>query len=118
MLEMFLPEAVCLGSDDKDGELFCAALEIFRSAPGLASVVRTREGSESLPAITGSRLLETAGRLEDPLDRIKLELNNCTAKSNISDNKKMKKRRRNKHLIFTITPQGYFKSDLADWNQI
>lgn len=38
------------------------------------SVVRTREGSDSVPNITGSRLLETAGRLEDPLDRRKLEL--------------------------------------------
>lgn len=83
MLEVILPEALNLGSDDRT-ELLCAALEIFCSASELTSVVRTREGSESLPVMTGSRILETAGRLEDPLDRKKLELDNCTSPTIIS----------------------------------
>lgn len=77
MLEVFLIEATRFWSEDTTGELLFAALEIFCSAPGLTSVVRTREGSDSVPNIIGSRLLETAGRLEDPLDRRKLELDNC-----------------------------------------
>lgn len=44
------------------------------NAPGLASVVRLRVWSAS---VLGSRLLETAGRLEDPLERPKkVELEN------------------------------------------
>lgn len=58
------------------GELLCA-LEILRRAPGLASVVIGREESASLLMITASRLLETTARLDDPLDRTKLELDNC-----------------------------------------
>lgn len=47
------------------------------NAPGLASVVRLRVCSAS---VLGSRLLETAGRLEDPLDRPnKVELENYTS---------------------------------------
>lgn len=38
------------------------------------------EGSGSPPAITGSRMLETTGRLNGPLDRKKLELDNCKQK--------------------------------------
>ncbi|KAH7866397.1 hypothetical protein Vadar_019847 [Vaccinium darrowii] len=83
MLDVILPEALSLGSDDKT-ELLCATLEIFCSASRLTSVVRTWEGSESLPAMTGSRILETAGRLEDPLDHKKLELDNCTSQTKIS----------------------------------
>lgn len=69
-----MPEVLRLLSDDATGELLWAPLEILRSTPGLASVVRERFGSDSFPTITGSRLLETAGLLEDPLDRKKLEL--------------------------------------------
>ena len=47
------------------------------NAPGLASVVRLRVCSAS---VLGSRLLETAGRLEDPLDRpSKVELENIAS---------------------------------------
>lgn len=47
------------------------------NAPGLASVVRLRDWSAS---VLGSRLLETAGRLEDPLDRPKkVELENIAS---------------------------------------
>ena len=48
--------------------------------PGLASVVRLRACCCSLSAsMLGSRLLETAGRLEDPLDRpMNVELENYT----------------------------------------
>ena len=72
--EAFLPEDVRC-SDDTTGELLCP-LEILRRVPGLASVVFRRERSPS-PLITASRLLETAGRLDDPLDRKKLALDNC-----------------------------------------
>lgn len=75
---VFLPEDGRLFSDDKTGEFLCP-LEIFWNGPALASVVRKWERSESLTAIAvASRLLETAARLEDPLVRKKLELDNCT----------------------------------------
>ena len=77
---MFLPEDERLFSDDKTGELLCP-LEIFRRGPALASMVRRREGSESLTVIVASRLLETAARLEDPLERKKLEPDNCTSQA-------------------------------------
>lgn len=69
----FLPEVLCFWPDDKTGEFRCAVLEILPTVPGLASVVRAREESKSAPAIPASRLLETAGLLDDPLDRITLE---------------------------------------------
>ena len=74
---MFLLEEVRLGSEDPRGGLL-GPLEILCIAPGLASVVRDRWGSDSLPANT-SRLLETAAaRLEDPLGRPKkVELGSC-----------------------------------------
>lgn len=75
IFEAFLPEDVRC-SDDITGELLCP-LEILRKAPGLASVVSGREGSASLPEIAASRLLETTARLDDPLDRKKLEPDNC-----------------------------------------
>lgn len=71
MFAVFLPEVVCRFSDDTTGELLCP-LEIFWNTPGLASVVRAREGSESLPTAAASRLLETAARLDDPVDRNRL----------------------------------------------
>ena len=73
MFDTFLLDA-CLCSDDTTGELLCP-LDIFRSAPGLASVVRGRGESDSVPN-TASRLLETAGRLEEPLGLKKFELDN------------------------------------------
>jgi hypothetical protein len=73
MFDVFLPEDVPLCSDDVMGEFLCAP-EVLRSAPGLPSLARGREGSISLPT-TASRLLETAPtRLADPLGRNKLEL--------------------------------------------
>ena len=53
-------------------------LEILRRTPGLASAVRVRDGSDSLPTkIAGTRLPETAGRFEDPLERRNIELETC-----------------------------------------
>ena len=79
IFEVFLPEDERLFSDDKTGVLLCP-LEIFWSGPNCdASMVRRREGSESLTVIAASRLLETAARLEDPLERKKLEPDNCTS---------------------------------------
>lgn len=75
MVEAFLTEGVRC-SDDTTGELLCP-LEILRRAPALASAVLVREGSASLLIITASRLLEAAARLDDALDRKKLELDNC-----------------------------------------
>ena len=76
---MFLLDEVSLGSEDPRGGLLCP-LEILCIAPGLASAVQDRWGSDSLPTNT-SRLLETAAaRLEDPLDRPKkVELGNCSS---------------------------------------
>lgn len=59
----FLLEVLCFWSDDKTGEFRCAVLDTFPTVPGFASA----------PEIPGSRLLETAGRLNDPLDRMTLE---------------------------------------------
>ena len=77
MWEACLPDDVCLVSDDPPtGELLWP-LETLYAAPGLASVVRDRWGSDSLPA-NASRLLETAARRDDPLERANiLELDNC-----------------------------------------
>jgi hypothetical protein len=43
----------------------------WNAPPGLASVVRLRACWSLSASVLGSRLLETAGRLEDPLDRPK-----------------------------------------------
>lgn len=69
MFDGCLPEVVRLGSADATGELLWGP-ENLRKFPGLASVARVRDCSPSLPAIT-SRLLETAARLADPLERPK-----------------------------------------------
>ena len=62
-------------SADPPGEVLWVP-ETLGKVPGLASVVRLRDISASLLAIT-SRLLETAARLVDPLDRPKkVELDN------------------------------------------
>lgn len=75
MVEAFLPEGVRC-SEDTTGELL-RPLEILRRAAGLTLVVLGWERSASLLIITASRLLEVAARLDDPLDRKKLELGNC-----------------------------------------
>ena len=77
MPEVFLLDAACLGSEEPpNGEVLCP-LEILFTVPGLASVVRERAGSDSLPTVNASRLPETAPRLNDPLDRPKkVELDN------------------------------------------
>lgn len=65
-----------VSEDPPTGELLCP-LEILYAAPGLASAVRDRWGSDSLPT-SASRLLETAARLDDPLERANmLEFDNC-----------------------------------------
>lgn len=69
---VFLPDDARLGSEDPTGELLWP-LEILRAAPGLASVVRERWGSDSL-STNASRLLETAARLDDPLGLPKMLL--------------------------------------------
>lgn len=77
MLEAFLLDDVRLGSEDPTGELLCP-LEILRTAaPGLASLVCAREGSDSLPIMAASRLLDIAARLDEPLDRPKKWELNC-----------------------------------------
>ena len=76
-VEIFLPEVVRFCSKDTTGELLWT-VEVLPSVPELASGVRAREGSDSLPTITASRLLETAALLDEPVDRKKLELDNCT----------------------------------------
>lgn len=68
MFDECLPEEERLGSVDPTGELRLA-LETLRKVEGLASVVRGRDGSASLPI--ASRLLETAARLEELLGRPK-----------------------------------------------
>lgn len=66
--ELFLPDEVCLGSEDPPrGKVLCP-LEIFCAVPGLASGVRDRVGSESFPAVNVSRLPAIAPLLNDPLD--------------------------------------------------
>lgn len=75
MLDAILPEDERLGSEDPIGALRCP-LNTLENLPGLASVVRGREGSTSFPVI--SRLLETAARRADPLDLPRnVELDNC-----------------------------------------
>lgn len=77
MFDVFLPEDVRLGSDDMIAELLWAP-EILRSAPWLESWVRGREEVVSLPTTSrDSRLPERGARLAYPLDRKKLELDNC-----------------------------------------
>lgn len=78
MLELIRPDEVCLGSEDPaSGELLCP-LEFLCTVPELASGVRERVGSDSVPAVNASRLPGVVGRLNDPLDRpIKVELDNC-----------------------------------------
>lgn len=73
---IFLPEVVRMCSEETMGELLWP-LDILRNVPELVSVVCGRDRSVSPPAITASRLLETAARLADPLDRGKFELDNC-----------------------------------------
>lgn len=75
--EGFLIKDERLRSDDTTGELLCAALELFPNVLGLGSAVRVHEGSLPLPETSGSRLLETAGRLDDPICLKMLELDNC-----------------------------------------
>ena len=69
MLELILPDAERLGSEDPPiGELLCP----------LETLVPERTTSDSFPTATPSRLLETAARLSDPLDLPKnVELDNC-----------------------------------------
>lgn len=65
--ELFLPDEVCLGSEDPpNGDVLCP-LEIFCAVPGLASGVRDRVGSESFPAVKVSRLLAIAPLLDLPI---------------------------------------------------
>lgn len=58
-------------SDDMIGELLWA-LEYFLLAPGLKSILRWREGSESAIAFPTSLRPDAAGLLEDPLGRKEL----------------------------------------------
>lgn len=84
--EVFRAEEERLGSEEPTGELLCALMTL-RKPPGLASVVRAREGSTSLPT-NASRLLETAARLKEPLDRPRnVELDNCMAKHEVQIHK-------------------------------
>ena len=76
--ETFLEDDVRVCSDETTGELLWP-LEILRSAPGLASEFWGRDKSDSPLNINGSRLLDTAGRLDDPLERKNCELDNCTS---------------------------------------
>lgn len=78
MLELIRPDEVCLGSEDPTSGEFLCPLEILCTVPELASGVRERVGSDSVPVVNASRLPEVVGRLNDPLDRpIKVELDNC-----------------------------------------
>lgn len=89
VLELFLPDEVCLGSEEPtsgEGEVLWP-LEIFCAVPGLASGVRDRVGSESFPTLNVSRLLAIAPLLNDPLDLPKyVELDNCTKQGGLSYN--------------------------------
>lgn len=77
MCVAFLVDEERLGSAAEPRGLLWV-LEILFMVPGLASVVRESWGSASLPT-NMSRLVETAGCLEDRLDRPKrVELGNCT----------------------------------------
>ena len=69
-----------VSEDPPTGELLWP-LEILYAAPGLASAVRDRRRSDSLPT-SASRLLETAARLDDPLERANiLEFDNCNGQA-------------------------------------
>lgn len=82
MLELFLPDDVCFGSNDPPrGEVLCP-LDILFTVAGLASGVRERVGSESFAKVKVSRLPETAGRLSVPLDLPKkVEFESCKIKT-------------------------------------
>lgn len=78
MLELFLPEDVCFGSEDPPSAEVLCPLDILFTVAGLASGVRERVGSESFPNVKVSRLPETAARLSVPLDLPKkVELESC-----------------------------------------
>lgn len=85
VFDALLPDEVLFCSADMIGE-FLWAPGILRSDPEFASMARGRDGSVSLPTMAASRLLETTPRLEDPLVRKKLELEDC-----ISHTKKLMK---------------------------
>ena len=73
---LFFPDDEFLGSEDPpSGDNLCPP-EIFCNVPGLASGVRERARSDSIPAVNVSRLPDTAGRLSDPLDLPKKEPDN------------------------------------------
>lgn len=100
----------CLPEDDRLPSEESGICELHRgapdlwNAPGLASVVRLRVWSAS---VLGSRLLETAGRLEDPLERPKkVELENyMSIKGQIIHSNSMYRTRRGSFpCYYTIVP--------------
>jgi len=66
-------------SDETIGELWLTG--IFELEPDPASTIWGFDGSESVPRTAASRLLDTAARLDDPVARRKLELDNCHKKN-------------------------------------
>lgn len=64
---VILPPEECFASEDPTGELLCP-LENLCMVPGLASAVRDRDGSESFPPVSASRLLEIPARFSKPLE--------------------------------------------------
>lgn len=110
MLEVFRAEEERLGSKEPTGELLCVLMTL-RKPPGLASVVREREGSTSLPT-NASRLIETAARLKEPFDRPRnVELDNCMAKHEVQIHKDDMTKQQNIFICKQLKCELFTKND-------